>query len=136
MNTDHVYLKNFLQVRLVSDFEKAKTYYQDVLGFKVDGWGHAERGNHLGFILQQAKKPEDVRPNPKPTGTNWEKLTTGWDSYFYSNFDGVGQLYDEFKSNGAIFAFEPQVETMGNRQWKNFAVKDLDGYVMVFGGSD
>ncbi|MFC5406277.1 VOC family protein [Cohnella soli] len=134
--SNEIYLKNFLQVRLVSDFEKAKTYYQDVLGFQVDGWGHTERGNNLGFILQQAHKPEDVRPNPKPYKPTWDEHTIGWDSYFYSNFDGVGQLYNEFKSKGAIIAYEPRIEPMGNRKWKHFAVKDLDGYVMVFGGSD
>ncbi|WP_274365768.1 hypothetical protein [Paenibacillus thermotolerans] len=96
MKDENVYLKNFLKVRLVSDFEKAKAYYQDVLGFKVDGW----------------------------------------DSYFYSNFDGVGQLYEEFKSKGAIIAYEPLLEQMGDSQWKHFAVKDLDGYVMVFGGGN
>jgi lactoylglutathione lyase len=61
--------------------------------------------------------------------------TIGWDSYFYSDFDGVGQLYEEFKSKGAVIAYEPRVEAMGNSQWKEFAVKDLDGYVMVFGGN-
>jgi len=136
LSNEIAYLKNFLQVRLVSDFEKARTYYQDVLGFQVDGWGHAERGNNLGFILQQAIKPEDVRPNPKPDKPTGDEQTIGWDSYFYSNFDGVGQLYNEFRSKGAIIAYEPRIAPMGNSQWKHFAVKDLDGYVIVFGGSD
>ncbi|MBS4198142.1 VOC family protein [Bacillus sp. FJAT-49732] len=131
-----IYLKNFLQVRLVSDFNKSKMYYQNILGFSVDGWGHAERGNNLGFILQQAKHPGDVRPNAKPDNIQWEGKNSGWDSYFYSNFEGVGKLYEEFKSKGAIIAYGPKIETMGNGQWKEFAVKDLDGYVMVFGGSD
>lgn len=120
---NQIYLKNFLQVRLVSNHEKARRYYRDVLGFNVDEFGHAERGNNLGFILQQADKPEDVRPN-----------ANGWDSYFYSNYDGVGQLYEEFKSKGAIFASEPNEGPMGDRLWKSFSVKDLDGYVMIFGG--
>lgn len=36
MSNEIAYLKNFLQVRLVSDFEKARTYYRDVLGFQVE----------------------------------------------------------------------------------------------------
>ncbi|MBT2757467.1 VOC family protein [Mesobacillus foraminis] len=133
-NKQDVYLKNFLQVRLVSDFNKSKIYYQTTLGFKVDEWGHAELGNNLGFMLQQADNHEDIRPNAKPGKVQWEGQNIGWDSYFYSNFEGVGQLYKEFKSKGAIFAYELKIETMGNSQWKEFAVKDLDGYVMVFGG--
>lgn len=109
-------------------------YYQNILGFKVDGQGHAECGNNLGFILQQANNLADIRPNSKPHNTLWQGQTIGWDSYFYSNFEGVEQLYEEFKSKGAIIAYEPKIETMGNTQWKEFAVKDLDGYVMVFGG--
>src|SRR5690606_25121964 len=95
--------------------------------------GHTERGNNLGFILQQANKPEDVRPNVKPDQPINRDQPTGWDSYFYSNFEGVGQLYEEFKTNGAIIAYEPVITKVLNKQWKEFAVKDLDGYVMVFG---
>ncbi|MFS0638367.1 VOC family protein [Mesobacillus foraminis] len=129
-----VVLKNFLQVRLVSDFNKCTNYYQDILGFKVDGWGHAILGNQLGFLLQQANSREDIRPNARPGKMHWEGQNIGWDSYFYSNFEGVGQLYEQFKSNGAIFSYEPKIEIMGNSQWKEFAVQDLDDYVMVFGG--
>ena len=134
------YLKNFLKVRLVTNFEQAKDYYENVLGFQVDGWGHTEIGSNLGFILQQARNPEDVRPNAvagnRAYPNNWSGPECGWDSYFYSDFDGVGQLYDQFKSNGAIIAYEPQIEQMGDSQWKEFAVKDLDGYVIVFGGGN
>lgn len=46
----------------------------------------------------------------------------------------VQQLYEEFAAKGAIIAYEPQIEDMGPMKWKEFAVKDLDGYVIVFGG--
>lgn len=131
-----VYLKNFLQVRLVSNFNKSKVNYEQILGFQVDQWGHAERGKNVGFILQQAENPDDVRPNAKPNREQWKEQTVGWDSYFYSNFDGVGTLFEEFNTKGALFAYEPKVEIMGNSKWMEFAVKDLDGYVMVFGGGN
>ncbi|WP_121610800.1 hypothetical protein [Mesobacillus foraminis] len=67
-----VVLKNFLRVRLVSDFNKSLNYYQDILGFKVDGWGHAILGDQLGFILQQANSQEDIRPNARPGKVQWE----------------------------------------------------------------
>ncbi|RKN70534.1 VOC family protein [Paenibacillus ginsengarvi] len=132
-------INNALQVRLVSDLTKAKEYYQDVLGFKVDGWGHAERDG-LGFLLQQAERPDDIRPNARPSkvkySKDWPGPTTSWDTYAYSDFDGVQLLYDEFVAKGAIIAYSPQIEDMGSNRWKEFAVKDLDGYVIVFGGSN
>ncbi|BBH24272.1 hypothetical protein Back11_56170 [Paenibacillus baekrokdamisoli] len=132
-------IKNALQVRLVSDLANAKKYYQDVLGFIVDGWGHVEREG-VGFLLQQAEKPEDVRPNAKPSKENypndWPGPPTSWDTYAYSDFDGVQSLYEEFVAKGAVIAYAPQIEDMGSNKWKEFAVKDLDGYVIVFGGSN
>jgi lactoylglutathione lyase len=44
LENGNIYLKNFLQVRIDSNFDKAKQYYEEVLGFRVDWWGHAERG--------------------------------------------------------------------------------------------
>ncbi|KIL35106.1 hypothetical protein SD71_07045 [Cohnella kolymensis] len=64
----------------------------------------------------------NVRPNAKAGKrgypSQWEGPATGWDSYFYSDFDGVGELYNEFVSKGALIAYEPQIETMGDKQWK------------------
>ncbi|MEF3303156.1 VOC family protein [Paenibacillus sp. GYB003] len=128
-----------LQVRLVSDLTRAKQYYKQVLGFTVDGWGHAERDG-VGFLLQQAEKPEDVRPNAKPAKDrfphDWSGPPTSWDTYAYTDFDGVQSLYEEFVAKGAVIAYTPQTEDMGNTRWKEFAVKDLDGYIIVFGGSN
>jgi RNA polymerase sigma factor (sigma-70 family) len=132
-------IKNALQVRLVSDLEKAKAYYENVLGFSIDGWGHTEREG-VGFILQQAENPEDVRPNAKPRlseyPTEWPGPPTSWDTYAYSDFNGVQALYEEFRDNGAIIAYDPIIEDMGSNKWKEFAVRDLDGYITVFGGSN
>ncbi|CAM3376930.1 sigma-70 family RNA polymerase sigma factor [Marinicrinis lubricantis] len=132
-------IKNALQVRLVSNLSEAKTYYQEVLGFTVDDWGHAERDG-VGFLLQQAQKPDDVRPNQMPAAErysqDWPGPPTSWDTYAYSDYDGVQSLYEEFVSKGAVIAYPPQIEDMGNTKWKEFAVKDLDGYVIVFGGGN
>ncbi|XEC97814.1 hypothetical protein AB6A23_22235 [Paenibacillus tarimensis] len=132
-------IKNALQVRLVSDLTKAKEYYHQVLGFTVDRWGHAEREG-VGFLLQQAENPDDVRPNAKPAKDNypedWSGPPTSWDTYAYSDFDGVQSLYEEFLAKGAVIAYAPQIEDLGIKKWKEFSVKDLDGYVIVFGGSN
>lgn len=77
---------NALQVRLVTDLATAKEYYQNKLGFSVDGWGHAEREG-AGFLLQQADRQEDVRPNARAAGReypdNWYGPVSGWDTYAY-----------------------------------------------------
>ncbi|WP_054026332.1 hypothetical protein [Bacillus sp. FJAT-28004] len=133
------HIKKALQVRLVSDLEKAKEYYEHILGFAIDGWGHAEREG-VGFLLQQAEKAEDVRPNVKPSQmdypSDWAGPLASWDTYAYSDFAGVQSLYEEFRAKGAIIAYEPIVEDMGSRKWKEFAVKDLDNYIIVFGGGN
>ncbi|QHT58768.1 VOC family protein [Paenibacillus lycopersici] len=132
-------IKHALQVRLVSDYERAQAYYSNVLGFTVDEWGHTEREG-VGFILQQAANAEDVRPNAHPSPRHyphgWTGPPSGWDTYAYSDSNGVQALYDEFKASGAIIAYEPVIEDMGSMKWKEFAVKDPDGYVLVFGGGD
>ncbi|MFD0619916.1 sigma factor-like helix-turn-helix DNA-binding protein [Paenibacillus sp. GCM10027629] len=130
-------IKNALQVRLVSNLPEAQNYYQEVLGFTVDDWGHVERDG-VGFLLQQAQGPDDVRPNNKPAKSSypqdWPGPPTSWDTCAYSDYDGVQSLYEEFLSRGAVIAYTPQIEDIGDRKWKEFAVKDLDGYVIVFGG--
>jgi len=132
-----VRIKNANQVRLVSDFEASKTYYEEVLGFTIDDWGHTERDG-IGFILQQASQASDVHPNCQPAKreypSDWTGPPTGWDTYAYSDYEGVGKLYEEFASKGALIAYDPTIEDIGDMKWKEFAVKDPDGYVIVFGG--
>ncbi|WP_314591287.1 sigma-70 family RNA polymerase sigma factor [Paenibacillus terrigena] len=132
-------IKNALQVRLVLNLDEAKTYYHQILGFTVDDWGHVERDG-VGFLLQQAKEPSDVRPNNQPAKNSyphdWPGPTSSWDTYAYSDYDGVQVLFEEFVSRGAVIAYPPQIEDMGDKKWKEFAVKDLDGYVIVFGGGN
>lgn len=126
------------QVRLVSDLQKSREYYKNILGCKVDGWGHAEREEpKLGFILQQAESQDDVQPNKKAMKTkypnNWEGPYTAWDSYAYTDYDKIEHLLSEFRSNGAIIHYEIMLEDQGDMEWKEFAVRDLDQYVIVFG---
>ncbi|RIX51674.1 sigma-70 family RNA polymerase sigma factor [Paenibacillus nanensis] len=132
-------IKNALQVRLVKNLKASIQYYHKILGFTVDDWGHAEREG-IGFLLLQAESPEQVRPNGIPAKSSypqgWTGPPTSWDTYAYSDFNGVQSLYEEFTAKGATIAYPPQIEVMGDRKWKEFAVKDLDGYVIVFGGSN
>ncbi|TMV46285.1 VOC family protein [Paenibacillus mesophilus] len=126
------------QVRLVADLAKSKEYYKHALGCKVDGWGHAERKDpDMGFILQQAEHPEDVRPNNKAKQivypNNWEGPPTGWDSYAYAKWETIDAHIVQFREAGAIIHYEIKHEDQGDMVWKEFAIRDPDGYVIVIG---
>lgn len=128
-------LRSANQVRLVSDLQKSIYYYTNSLGFTVDSWGHAVR-DQVGFLLQQASNPEYINPNKRSVynSANWAGPPTGWDTYCYTDYDGVLEIYEEYKAKNAIIAYDPVPENMGDQDWLEFGVKDLDGYVIVFGG--
>ncbi|CAM3777221.1 VOC family protein [Mesobacillus thioparans] len=121
-----------LKVLLVSDLDRAKKFYRDVLGCEVTDWWVIRDGfTGLGIKLLQANDPKDVRPNPPSKGSG-----TGFDLYCYvENWKALDEIYYEFKSKGAPIAIEPWVDE-NNGPWKEFAVKDLDGYCIAFGGTD
>ncbi|MBD3921946.1 hypothetical protein H8B09_24505 [Paenibacillus sp. PR3] len=76
----------------------------------------------------------NAKPSPKHDPADWPGSPTSWDTYAYSDFNGVQSMCEEFKDKGAIIAYDPIVEDMGSMQWREFAVRDLDDYVIVFGG--
>lgn len=85
-----------IQVRLVKDLEKAQVYYRDVLGCRVDGWGHAERDDRC-FILQLAVSPDDVKPNAASVKratypTEWEGPEYGWDTFVHIGWEDLDHL--------------------------------------------
>lgn len=126
-----------IQVRLVSNLERSKEYYRDVLGCKVDGWGHAERDGMI-VILQQAKSPEDVRPN-KPSmkhtdyPTEWEGPDYGWDTYIHVRWDDLDELVEDIRSKGGIIPFQPISESHGDWEFINVYIQDPDQYNIVLG---
>lgn len=127
-----------LQVRLVSDHEKSLAYYRDVLGCEVDYWGHAIRGG-MKLILQQAKKPSDVKPNQASAKrdnypTDWEGPDLGWDTFIHTNYDEFDLLVEEMRANGANIILGPIEKTHNNGMtFKNLYIQDPDGYIIVFG---
>ncbi|WP_299089877.1 VOC family protein [uncultured Metabacillus sp.] len=126
-----------IQVRLVSDLKKSQEYYHDVLGCKVDDWGHAER-NGMIVLLQQANSPDDVRPNAlskKRTDypTEWEGPEYGWDTFIHISWDELDELVEEVRGNGGHIAVEPFTDVHGKWEFKNSYIKDPDGYNIVLG---
>lgn len=126
-----------IQVRLVSDLKKSQVYYRDVLGCKVDNWGHAERDGMI-IILQQANSQEDVRPNAlskkrQDYPTEWQGPEFGWDTFVHVSWDDLDILVEEIRRNGGVIAVEPFIGSHGIWEFKNSCIKDPDGYSIVLG---
>ncbi|RKN71904.1 VOC family protein [Paenibacillus ginsengarvi] len=121
-----------LTVLLAHDLAKSQAYYRDVLGFDVTDWW-AERDGLSGLALKllQAASPEDVRPKAPARGQ-----TIGVDIYAYvDTWAQLEALLAEFREKGAIIAQDIVTYPEGG-PWKEFIVRDPDGYSMAFGGVD
>ncbi|MCR2822257.1 VOC family protein [Lederbergia panacisoli] len=114
-------------VFLVKDIKRSAQFYRD-LGFYYEEIGigdikhiHVTR-DQLTFILHEASSTEDVRP--------FSSLKGGpqWDAFAYS--DEVDVLFEEFKAKGAEIAYGLNQDPI----WNEFAIRDIDGYVVAFGG--
>lgn len=125
-------VENSLKVLLVSDLERSKSYYRDVLGCEVTEWWAIRDGlSGLGFKLLQAAGADDVRPNPAAKGAEH-----AWDVYAYvADWEQLDALYEELTSKGAILSYAPNTQDLGWGKWKEFAIKDPDGYGICFGSA-
>lgn len=118
-----------VQVRLVSDLERSKRFYADVLGCEVTDFWAVRDDFRLGFKLLQAARAEDVMPNPAA-----DRHALGWDSYAYvDSHPELDELCEELRGKGAEIVQEPVVSEHVWGSWKEFALKDPDGYVIAFG---
>ena len=117
---------------LVSDLERSKKFYRDVLGFDVTDWWAIRDGfTGLAIKLLQAESPEDVRPNKPAKGSE-----VGFDLYCYvEDWNSLDQLYHEFKDKGVKIRIEPWIDE-ANGPWKEFAILDLNNYCIAFGGTN
>ena len=129
----------------VADVEKSASYYRDKLGYSYDRiWGDPgsfcmpKRDGHT-IMLAQVEEPSDVRSNTTVVtsrhtheGEQGEHVDYApWDAYVWCN--DAESLFREFKLNGATIHYEPTIQEYYGM--KEFAVKDLDGYVIAFGQS-
>lgn len=119
-------IENSLTVLLVSDLARSQAYYAEGLGCDVNEFWAIRDDFALGFKLIQAESIEDVRPN-----------RSHWNTYAYvRTHDELDILFEELKSNGAIIAAEPAETAFDWGVWKEFSVKDPDGYVIGFGSGN
>ena len=125
-------LHSSLKVLMVADLEKSKKFYKEMLGCEVTDWWVLKDGfNGLALKLLQADSPADVQPNKPAKGAK-----VGFDIYCYvEDWQSLDELHDEFTEKGVSIAVEPWIDPK-NGPWKEFAVKDIDGYCIAFGGTD
>lgn len=109
----------------VKDVLKSGTYYKEVLGFDFERyWGEPATfcmptRDGLTIMLQETEESR-VIPNGK---------YGSWDAYFWVRDAEV--LFQEFKSKNVEIEYEPIIREL--YQMKEFAIKDLDGYILAFG---
>lgn len=111
----------------VSDVEQSATYYERALGF------HREYSagtppqfailsrDGLAIMLRLVATPEQISPNEKQGGT--------WDAFFWVR--DAQALFTELRENGAEIVYAPAFQQA--YQMEEFAVRDLEGYVLGFG---
>lgn len=128
--SDRKIITQSLAVLLVSDLARSQAYYRDVLGFTVTDWWVERDGlEALAIKLLQAAHPEDVRPNAPAAGHS-----TGVDIQAYvGSWAGLEALYAEFKAKGADIVQDIILYPDGG-PWKEFMIRDPDGYTVAFGG--
>ena len=113
---------------LVRDVVAAAEYYRDALGFRIPRFF----GDPPSFCMPQRDgvvvmlsraDGSLVRPNAAA------RRDDSWDAYVW--VEDADRLYAEVAARGARIAYAPCLqEEYGNRE---FAVRDLDGYVLAFG---
>lgn len=112
---------------LVPDVRLAAAYYRDVLGFSYDRlWGTPPsfcmvQRDQFVIMLRQTSNRAAILPNEL-------FVHESWDAYFWIH--DAESLFIEFHTQGAHFVYPPTVRDYG---MKEFALRDLNGYVLAFG---
>ena len=111
---------------LVIDLERSARHYETVLGFlrEYTGGDPPEfvivSRDGLPLMLRRSDGRAAIVPNEKQGGT--------WDAFFWVR--GLRELCSEMQRQGADVVYGPIVQPYGVEE---FAVRDLEGYVLGFG---
>lgn len=107
---------------LVSDLDHAIDYYTTIFGIKGDNSRFIDEKVGLNLCLKQASNIKEIEP---------QKLSPE----VYSYVPTVAELYSlylNYRENGALFAFYPRDTYEDGLRGKEFAIRDLDGYIIAF----
>jgi catechol 2,3-dioxygenase-like lactoylglutathione lyase family enzyme len=111
----------------VDDVAKAVAYYETILGFRSEYAGGEPpqfaivSRDRLPVMFRRVADATKISPNERQGGT--------WDAFFWVR--DAERLFDELRSRDAEIAYGPVVQA--DYQMKEFAVRDLNGYVLGFG---
>lgn len=111
---------------LSADLSNAATHYEQVFGFarEYSGGDPPEfvivSRDGLPLMLKRMDVGTRLVPNEAQGGT--------WDVFFWVRH--LRTLHDELRSRGADVVYGPVVQAYGVEE---FAVRDLDGYILGFG---
>lgn len=98
----------------VTDLELSLDYYSTIFNLNAQ--------ERLGFNLKQATTLKEVTP---------EKLLPE----VYGDVNSLDELYElymKLKENGALFAYNPRDTYSNGKRAKEFAIRDIDGYIIAF----
>jgi catechol 2,3-dioxygenase-like lactoylglutathione lyase family enzyme len=111
----------------VADVERTAAYYERTLGFqRAYAAGSPPEfaimmRDDLSIMLRRVREPEHISPNERQGGT--------WDVFFWVR--DVRALHAELRESGAAMVYEVTFQAAYNMD--EFAVRDLNGYVLGFG---
>ena len=116
------HLKDCIPIITVRNLERATRFYVDVLGFSLDfesGAPHFVRGLFKDAVLVILVGSNGVNVRQQPGTSNL--------SFFA---DEVDELFSTCRNSAAEVIIEPGDRDYGQR---DFAIRDPDGNVLVFG---
>ena len=111
----------------VADVESAGNYYQNILGFEKEYTAGTPvqfaiyNRDGLGIMFRLVADSNRIIPNEVQGGT--------WDAFFWVS--DVNRLFEEFQAKGATIVYG--VTYQESYKMDEFAVRDLNGYVLGFG---
>lgn len=116
------HLDNARKEIYVTDLELSLDYYKTILGFKKEDLIVGNDTREFCISLKQATDLKDVKPQklvPEVCGT-------------INMIDEFYKIYLKLKENGALFAYNPRDTYSEGKRAKEFAIRDIDGYVIAF----
>ena len=111
----------------VADVERTAAYYERTLGFRRGYIAGSPpefaimMRDDLSIMLRRVQEPEHISPNERQGGT--------WDVFFWVR--DMRALHAELRESGAAMVYE--VTFQAAYDMDEFAVRDLNGYVLGFG---
>ncbi len=111
----------------VADVEHAASHYERVLGFTREYVAGSPpqfaimTRDGLSIMLRLVPDADRISPNERQGGT--------WDAFFWVR--DVRALHAELRESGAVMVYDVTFQAAYNMD--EFAVRDLDGYVLGFG---